>query len=144
MIHTTIEINRAPEIVRKVFLDFSSYQEWHQGMVKEIKPLSDSPAVGNRVHCEMLDLTFDAIITSQKENSPAMFQWQGPPVVGISGLHTFSFEPSEVAAGGTTFVHKEEFSGAMSFLMQSWLVGWSMPGKFDGFNRDLKKRVESL
>ncbi|TVY35466.1 hypothetical protein LSUB1_G005194 [Lachnellula subtilissima] len=98
MIHTTIEINHAPELVRKFV----------------------------------------------EQNSPTMFQWQGPPVVGISGLHTFSFEPSKVAEGGTTFVHKEEFSGAMAFLMQSWLVGWSMPGKFDGFNRDLKKRVENL
>ncbi|TVY15999.1 hypothetical protein LARI1_G005719 [Lachnellula arida] len=142
MIHTTIEINRAPEVVRKAFLDFSSYHEWHQGMVKEIKPLSDSLAAGNKLHCEMLDLTFDAIITPQKENSPTMFQWQGPPVAGISGLHIFSFEPSRVAVGGTTFVQQEQFSGAMAFLMR--VLGWSMPGKFDGFNGDLKKRVESL
>jgi len=64
--------------------------------------------------------------------------------MGISGLHTFSFESSEVTEGGTTFVHKEEFSGATAFLMQTWLVGWSFPGKFNEFNKDLKEKAESL
>jgi hypothetical protein len=64
--------------------------------------------------------------------------------MGISGLHMFSFELSEVTEGGTTFVHEKEFSGATDFLMKSWLVGWSFPGKFNGFNRDLKKKAERL
>jgi hypothetical protein len=62
--------------------------------------------------------------------------------MGIAGLHTFEFQPSKVTEGGTTFVQKEEFEGALSFLMQGWLVGRPLLKGYNGFNADLKKRVE--
>jgi len=60
----------------------------------------------------------------------------------VSGLHTFSFTPSNVTPGGTTFVHKEVYSGGISFLMQPWLLGNQIKCQFEKFNADLKKKVE--
>ncbi|KAF4637090.1 hypothetical protein G7Y89_g996 [Cudoniella acicularis] len=143
MISTSVEIGSPPEVVRKVFLDFSTHQEWHDGIFKKLTPLSENDplAVGTPIHCSLEGMEFEAMIT---ENSPTCFQWQGPPVMGITGLHSFLFEPSKVVKGGTTFTQKEEFSGAISFLMQPWLLGSKLNAGFQKFNADLKVRVEGL
>lgn len=62
--------------------------------------------------------------------------------MGIAGLHTFCFEPSKVTKGGTTFIQKEEYTGWLSFLVQSWLAGRSLYLAYLEFNADLKKKVE--
>jgi hypothetical protein len=64
--------------------------------------------------------------------------------MGVTGLHTFEFQPSKVTEGGTTFVQREEFEGLMSFLLQSWLLGRPLVKGYNGFNADLKRKVQSL
>jgi hypothetical protein len=64
--------------------------------------------------------------------------------MGVAGLHTFEFQPSEKTNGGTTFVQKEEFEGVLSFLLKDWLLGRSLVKGYNNFNGDLKKKVESL
>ena len=39
-------------------------------------------------------------------------------------------------------MQKEVYSGGVSFLLQSWLLGKKIIGQFNGFNEDLKRRVE--
>ena len=83
MITTQIEIARSPEEVKKIvctisqpppksplttleFLDFPSYNLWHQGLYKSITPLSPtSPLSKNsKLHCVLHDdFTFDGVIT---------------------------------------------------------------------------------
>jgi len=81
MIHTTIEINHAPELVRKVVSSYfqpttanRSSCTWISFLTNRLTKNGTKAwwkktnrclvfAVGNKVHCEMLDLTFDAIIT---------------------------------------------------------------------------------
>jgi hypothetical protein len=106
----------------------------------------------------MEGFTFDSVITvrllflflsprvpnTYKENTPSSFQWQGPPVKTVAGLHTFTFKPSATTEGGTTFSQIEQYSGGVSFLMQPWLLARPIKGQFEKFNRDLKARVESL
>ncbi|KAI9644091.1 hypothetical protein NHQ30_007443 [Ciborinia camelliae] len=135
MITTKIEINASPETVRKVLLDFSAVSEWHNGLIKSITPLysNDPLAVGQKLHCVMEDFEFDSTIT---ENRPQKFAWQGPPVMTVSGLHSFLIEPSKTKPGSTTFTQMEEYSGGVSFLMQPWLMGKSIKGQFEKYNAD--------
>ncbi|TGO87463.1 hypothetical protein BPOR_0224g00060 [Botrytis porri] len=97
----------SPESVRNVLLDFPKIGERHTGFVKSITPLdtADSLAVGKTLHCVMKDFEFEAIIT---ENSPSKFAWQKPPIMTISGLHSFFIEPSERNPGDTIFTQIEE------------------------------------
>ncbi|TEY86635.1 hypothetical protein BOTCAL_0005g00570 [Botryotinia calthae] len=143
MITTQIEINASPETVQKVLLDFPNIGEWHTGFVKSITPLdtNDPLAIGKKLHCIMQDFEFDSIIT---ENSPNKFAWQGPPVMTVSGLHSFLIEPSNSNPGSTTFTQMEEYSGGVSFLMQSWLLGIPIKGQFEKYNTDSKNRCENL
>lgn len=128
-------------------------------------PLSTDPAEAfsptQKLHCILDIYTFDAIITvrypfifpppiisllltSPKENSPGKFQWRGPPVQTVWGIHSFIFEESKVTPGGTTFRQTEDLSGALSFLMHPALMGKGIKEKFEGFNADLKKKAESV
>jgi len=61
----------------------------------------------------------------------------------VSGLHTFSFTPSSINEGGTTFVQQEVYSGGLYFLMQPWLLGKQIKAQFEKFNSDLKRKVEA-
>lgn len=76
-------------------------------------------------------------------NTAEEFKWLGSLPYIFSGYHSFQFRPSEITPGHTTFVNKEEFSGALSFMVAE---GWSMGKKtkvgFEGFCSDLKARVE--
>ncbi|KAH6681744.1 hypothetical protein B0J14DRAFT_577071 [Halenospora varia] len=143
MISTTIEIKASPEAAREVFLNFLTWKEWHNGFYKAVTPLSDTDpfSVGKKLHCSVEGMDFEVTIT---QNSPTTFQWQGPPVKGVAGLHTFMFEPSKITQGSTTFTQREEFTGALAFLVQPWLLGKSLDAGFKGFNKDLKRKVEGL
>jgi len=134
-----------PAALHEKLLDFPSIPKWHTSFIKSITPLdteSDDPlAAGKKLHCETKDFTFDSTIT---KNTPYAFVWQGPPVMTVSGLHSFTFEPSKSTSDGTTFIQQEEYSGGISFLMQPWLLGRAIKGQFGEFNEDLKKRAESI
>jgi hypothetical protein len=64
--------------------------------------------------------------------------------MGIAGLHTFSFEPSKITKDGTTFTQMEENSKGLSFLMQPWLLGRPIKTQFEEYNKDLKRRADTL
>ncbi|TGO34334.1 hypothetical protein BHYA_0202g00190 [Botrytis hyacinthi] len=105
-------------------LDFPSVSEWHKGLVKSITPLDP--------------------VDPLAENSPNKFAWQGPPVMTVSGLHSFLIESSKSNPSGTTFTQMEVYSGGVSFLMQPWLIGKPIKGQFEKYNADLKKKCKSL
>ena len=61
------------------------------------------------------------------------------------GEHAFKFKPSESVEGHTTLVQEEVFSGMLAFLVgENWSSGKKTKNNFEGFNRDLKTRAESL
>jgi len=66
----------------------------------------------------------------------------------FNGEHCFRFQPSTTTQGGTTFVHEEKFTGALSFLMgEGFFARWvglreSTKKGFEGYNQDLKKWCE--
>ncbi|KAJ5712294.1 hypothetical protein N7493_008762 [Penicillium malachiteum] len=144
MIETEIEIAAPPSLVRGLLLDFEKYPNWQtSGLVRLLEPEDSSRTLdtlqpGDKIKCDIDGMKFTAEI---KENSDPLFQWQGPPVMGlISGLHSFSFEASE--SGGTLFKQSELFSGPISFLMGPSLLGRKMLGQYRKFNEELKIHAE--
>lgn len=79
---------------------------------------------------------------SSKENSAEQLKWRGSIPGLLYGDHAFRFDPGP-KPGTTTFVHSEEFSGILAFAMNLIPQGSKQKEGFEGFNRDLKKRVES-
>ncbi|KAJ5624831.1 Polyketide cyclase/dehydrase [Penicillium lagena] len=144
MIETRIEIAAPPAKVREVFLNFLAHPEWHTKWLKEVKPADDSKTglslvPGDKVHVQIGDMKFTAEI---RENSENLFQWQGPPIFTVAGLHSFHIEPTNDGSS-TIFKQTEDLKGLMAWLMSPYLLGRSMAADFDAFNKDLKARAET-
>ncbi|KAJ5889653.1 hypothetical protein N7504_010463 [Penicillium tannophilum] len=144
MIETQIEIAAPPSHVRDVLLDFATYPDWQESGLVRLLESEDSTQTlatlqpGDKIKCDIDGMKFTAEI---KENSEHLFQWQGPPVMGlIAGLHSFRFEATE--SGGTNFTQSEDFSGLIAFLMSPSLLGRKMLGQYSQFNEELKARAE--
>ena len=90
-----------------------------------------------------VQLTGMAFSPKVLENNEREFKWVGSLPYIFSGAHHFKFEPSEKTPGSTTFRQGENFTGALSFLM-NFSFGANTGANFEKFNEDLKKRVESL
>jgi len=66
----------------------------------------------------------------------------------FNGEHRFKFEPSKTTPGHTTFIHEENFTGAMTWMMNggmaSKMVGLEKSTRegFEKFNADLKAWCE--
>ena len=122
-------------------MDFTKYPEWTQGFIKSIEPHSQKSTIekGDKLKVVLEGGTFNPVVT---ENSPARFAWLGSLPLGVfSGEHEFQFKPSTTTPGGTTLIHAEDFSGALSFLMKM-SFGTKTGTGFEGFNNDLKRKAE--
>ncbi|KAL6232010.1 hypothetical protein BDW75DRAFT_243369 [Aspergillus navahoensis] len=161
-LHTIIEINAPPAVVRKKFLDFSSLATYHpNGFVASITPADPTITPldlkpGDKLHCAMGHgrLKFSPRVV---HNSPEEFSWYAdlpeflPWIFG--GTHYFRFEGVGGRAGSgegvrTRLVHGENFTGLLAGVYgEGWLsrmVGLKKEGEqgFRAFNDDLKRWVE--
>jgi len=146
MLSHEIEIAASPEEVRKVFLDFSAFSEWHHGYFESVelpegKATGESCVAGDNLKCSFGGTKLVVEIT---ETTPAKLAWRGgAPIPGmLSGLHTFHFTPSAKTPGHTTFSQDEEFSGLFSPLMRFGFMENKLMPNFVTFDEDLKRRVE--
>lgn len=148
-------------------LDFASYPDWQKSsLIRSLEPEDSTRTLatlqpGDKIKCDIDGMKFTAVIKvnfhlrmristatfmqltrdRRQENSERLFQWQGPPVMGlIAGLHSFGFATTE--SGGTIFTQTEQFSGPISFLMGPSLLGRKMLGQYRKFNEELKARAE--
>ncbi|KAI9753351.1 MAG: hypothetical protein M4579_005209 [Chaenotheca gracillima] len=138
---TTKEIASSPEHVRQVFLDFGKMPEWTQGFIRSITPVvpKDPIEKGDKLNVTLQGASFSPVVL---ENSPQEFKWRGSIPGLFYGDHSFRFEPGPTP-GTTTLTHSEEFSGPLTFLMKIIPQGTKQKEGFEGFNDDLKRRVES-
>ncbi|OQE96115.1 hypothetical protein PENNAL_c0001G09283 [Penicillium nalgiovense] len=144
MITSTIEIAAPPAKVRDIFLNFSTYPEWHTEWLKsiELKDSTKTPqelASGDKIEVNIENFKFVAEV---KDNTESLFSWQGPPVATIAGFHKFHFEPANDGAS-TVFTQSEDLKGLLAFIMSPSLLGKKMRAHFDIFHRDLKARAET-
>ncbi|MCJ1404386.1 hypothetical protein MMC11_007611 [Xylographa trunciseda] len=145
IIRTQIDIAATPAEVRKALLDFDSYPEWAKAHIKSIQLASgdtDEIKPGDKLKVSLTGMSFSSKV---KTNTPEEFTWLGSIPGVFHGEHAFRFRPSTTSPGHTNFVHEEEFSGMLSFLIgPSWSEGKKTKAGYEGFNRELKERVEGL
>jgi hypothetical protein len=90
----------------------------------------------------------ELIFLPQKENSQQAFRWRGNFLGIFIGEHAFRFEEASTGGKTTLFVHEEDFSGILGWIMEkSWLAGLlgqeeATRKGFEGYNRDFKAWVE--
>lgn len=97
---------------------------------------------GDTLKVTLPNMSFSSTVV---HNTPELFAWTGSIPGIFTGLHSFKFMPSEKEEGYTTFANCEEFSGLLSFLVgENWSMGKDTKSKFEEFNEELKRRVESV
>ncbi|KAE8441471.1 hypothetical protein EG329_004927 [Mollisiaceae sp. DMI_Dod_QoI] len=145
LVTTQIEIAAPPAVVRAKFLDFSKLPTYHEsGFLKAVGPVKPGTPLEPGVKFDA-KLGFDVVIL---ENTPQAFGWRGAVPGLFKGDHYFRFQPSKSSPGNTTFVHEENFTGALSFLAgENFAAKWigapdNMRKNFTVFNEDLKKWCE--
>ena len=132
-----------PPLKHVQFVDFARYSEWSPRHIKSIERPAGKTIIepGDKLKVTLEGTSFSPVVL---ENSESSFKWLGSLPYIFSGTHSFLFQPSKETPGHTTFVDNEDFSGLLSFLMLSPLMGAGTKANFEKFNEDLKKRVESL
>lgn len=139
-IHTDVDIQASPEKVWAVLADFESYPEWNP----YVTSIKGEPKAGTK-----LEVTLEAEgkkpfvikpeVTLAEPNR--VFEWLGH--LGFKGVfdgrHHFEMEAAD---SGTHFVQKEDFTGALVWLLLK-MVGESTEGGFRAMNQALKERVEA-
>ncbi len=137
-LRTEVQIDATPERVWDVLADFAAYPEWNRFIVA----VSGSLEKGARLEVTLSppdgsEMTFRPVLLGV---DPAReLRWRG--VFGFSwlfsGEHFFLLQPR---AGGTQFVHGEDFSG---ILLRA--LGGTLTKTARGFvfmNQALKRRCE--
>ncbi|KAH8773296.1 hypothetical protein BGZ57DRAFT_983886 [Hyaloscypha finlandica] len=147
-LHSQIEITLPPSEVKRLFLDFSSFPQFHTGFTARAMDASKSnPQPGDRLEINSNGTVLRPIVL---ENTTEHFYWQGNFHGLLKGTHMWRFLPSEEEGnqGGTTFVQAEDFEGVLSLLFSKWWPKWlggmrrSIERDFGMFNRDFKRWAE--
>ena len=138
-VRTEIEIGASPELVWSVLMDFGSYPEWNPF----IRRISGEPTVGSRLEVrieppEGRGLTFKPTVRRAEANRE--FVWLGHLVLPrlFDGEHHLELHPRD---GGTLFVQREEFTGALVPLLGRGLE--KTKRGFEQMNVALRKRAEA-
>jgi hypothetical protein len=145
-VHTTININVPPSVVRQIFFDFPSYPEWNP-FITSITCNDPSLSPGSRLQIKTLDAGFQSTIF---ENKPDNFNWLG--MVGAAwifrGNHIFKFEPlGDIGENGETvgckFIQDEVFGGLLAPLLM-FFYRPKMEKGFSAMNAALKSKAEGI
>ncbi|PGH17878.1 hypothetical protein AJ79_00777 [Helicocarpus griseus UAMH5409] len=154
MIHTEIQIDAPPSVVRTAYhdllltgytLDFAAIPTYHTAFLKKIVPQNTdrkgTPEPGDNLSCTVNTMTFSPVV---EVNSPTEFAWRGTlgSTVIFTGVHSFKFLAVGDSAEKTRFVHSEDFGGAFSVVFG--LIGQKNTKMgFEKFNEDFKRHVEN-
>ena len=138
-IETSIDIEAPPERVWSILMDFGAYPDWNPF----IASIEGEQCVGGKLKAELTPpkgkgMTFKPTVQVFEEGNE--LTWLGRLLVpGIfDGRHTLRVEPRP---GGTTFIHKEQFTGVISALLIRF-IGEDTEQGFLAMNAALKERAE--
>jgi hypothetical protein len=139
-IRTKIDIKASPEEVWNVLMDFDAYPEWNPFVVS----IDGSGIEGEKLVAELQlegKKPMKITPTVQENDAPNRFSWLGSmgSAVVFAGRHQFELEATDE---GTTFHHREEFSGALAPMVLRMIQKPTTRG-FDKMNRALRSRVEN-
>ncbi|PGH30182.1 hypothetical protein GX50_07047 [[Emmonsia] crescens] len=145
MIHTEIQIDAPPSVVREAFLGFAAIPTYHTAYFNKIAPQNTdkkgTPEPGDMLSCTVKSVTFYPIV---EVNSPIEFTWRGTfgSTMIFTGAHSFKYLAVSGNAEKTRFVHSEVFGGALSGVFE--LIGQRYAkAEYEKFNEDFKRHVES-
>lgn len=151
-IETRIGIEAAPDAVWAVLADFARYPEWNPF----VRAIAGDLAVGARltVQLELAGRAVPIRPTVLVAVPGRELTWRGSLGVGglFDGEHRFRIEPGgpgrgveaeqrDRSSGGSTFVHEEEFRGALVAPILG-LVRARTEAGFRAMNEALKRRCE--
>ena len=139
-LRTTIQIDAPPERVWEVLTDFASYPEWNPYLTSVTGVAERGEKLAVRFEPpEGRGMTIKPTVL--RADGPREFRWLGRLVLPrvFDGQHIFELEAHE---GGTRFVQREEFRGALVTPLLAW-VGKSTEAGFTQMNEALKKRAEA-
>lgn len=138
-LHTTIDIEGAPEQVWSVLTDFERYPEWNPF----VATIQGRLAPGARLRVRLTPpggrgISLQPRVTEVEAGRA--FEWLGS--IGVRGIfdgrHRFEIEPTE---RGTRLTQRETFSGFLVRLLPSRFHARTEAG-FIALNEGLKARVE--
>ncbi|WP_299690749.1 S-(hydroxymethyl)glutathione synthase [Hydrocarboniphaga sp.] len=140
-VETEIEINASPQTVWSVMDDLERYPEWNplvpefSGRTTVGRVLSGTIVLHN-VPAFPLTPTLLRVVGARELRWITVAEEQG-----ISGEHYFILTPT--AAGGTHFVHNEEFEGPAVTVMWPGIEAVTRP-VYINMNQALKARAEAM
>jgi hypothetical protein len=146
-INTEIIIDAPPSLVRKIFLDFSSYPQWNP-FITSVQVSNPEAPPGTPF--KIIAWKFYPDSSTIVENDPKEFAWVGVIISKgfFQGRHYFKFEPygDEIGENGESlkckFVQVEGLSGFFSIF--SFIYGPILKIGFKQMNKALKIRAESF
>lgn len=145
-IETEIVIDRPPEEVKSVFMDWKRYPEWNPFITElsllkgDIDHPSSSPTK-MKLSIKTDEKSSVNLTPTLLTNTVNEFRWKGVVFGGewlLSGEHWFQFLPLENGTK-TRFVQGETFYGILKFVFSVELLRKG----FTSMNEALKKEVES-
>ena len=149
IVYTEININAAPEVVKKKFLEFNKWSKWCK-VIPQIKVLNGD--INNLESKPKLELTLDfgrkkdprkapvnPIVTV---NSKEVFVWGIYNGFLIKAEHVFVFEAIN-GGEGTHLIHYERMTGILSPLIMTKKIKVTMTEHYNIMNQDLKKLCEN-
>jgi hypothetical protein len=136
-IETEIDVAAPPDQVWAVLTDFAAYPEWNPFLVQA----TGRAEVGERLTVTLAPPGRRPITMKprvQVVEPEQQFAWLGHLLVPglFDGRHEFRLEPRD---GGTRFVQREEFGGALVRLLGSKLFDQTRQG-FEAMNQALAER----
>lgn len=137
---TETVIDAPPVQVWKHLIDFDRHDEWSSGFKFRGRPVVGEPG---KVEFVLFGRTADAPVVIERVDEARELRWSGGPKglgLIIGGSHFFILEGRDDGKR-TRFRHGETFSGLVAPLVWALLTARLGPS-YDGFNEDLKQRVE--
>jgi hypothetical protein len=137
---TSIDIEAPPERVWTILMDFEAYPAWNPF----ITSIEGERRVGGKLSAQLSPpggkpMTFKPTVQVFEEGTE--LTWLGRLFMpGIfDGRHTLRVEPR---AGGSRFIHREQFTGITSGLLMRF-IGEDTGRSFHLMNEALKERAEA-
>jgi hypothetical protein len=140
-VNTSVDLDAPKQMVWDVLTNFAAYPEWNLHM--QIEGMAE---VGTKLKVQLAGgrrgMTFRPTVLAVKPG--VELRWIGRLAFGgiFDGEHFFILDRSD--DGTTHLTHGERYSGALVAMAKPFLNFERSEAGYEKFNRDLKRRIDSL
>jgi hypothetical protein len=135
---TEITIDAPPSEVWKHLVGVSKHDDWSTHFQLRGEPIVGGEA---RIEFKLFGIRTSVPVTVQKVDPERELRWHGGPKGIALGSHFFILEPLDGGAR-TRLRHGEMFTGILAKLIVRLLQLDRGGPSYNGFNEDLRRRVE--